>query len=215
MELLSFLIGVVVISVSGVMMPGPVMATTIAMGSRNRYAGALIAVGHGIVEFPLMVLIVLGAARLLNSDGARIVIGIAGGAVLLVMAYQMLGAMRDGEHQQAEAAKGTPVTAGIVLSAGNPYFLIWWATIGLGLATKAGNLGVWAFVLFALAHWFCDFFWLCAISWASYKGSTLMGPRCQKIVLGVCGAVVLVFGVLFLGGACVLLVKVVRAYYQN
>jgi len=208
--LLSFLIGVVGISISGVMMPGPVTATAIAMGSRSRHSGALIAVGHGIVEFPLMVLIVLGAARLLNSDPARIAIGIAGGIVLLVMAYQMLGAMRDGE-QQADVARGTPITAGIVLSAGNPYFLVWWATIGLGLATKAGSFGVWAFALFALVHWLCDFFWLSALSWASHKGSRLLSARRQKVVLGVCAVVVLVFGVLFLGGACVLLVKVLRA----
>ncbi len=210
MGLLSFLVGVVGISVSGVMMPGPVTATTIAMGARNRYAGALIAVGHGIVEFPLMVLIVAGAARLLNSDGARIAIGIAGGVVLLIMAYQMLGAMRDGE-QEAGTAKGTPVMAGIILSAGNPYFLVWWATIGLRLAMEAKSLGVWAFVLFALVHWLCDICWLSALSWASHKGSRLLSPRRQKVVLAICAAVVLVFGLLFLGGACVLLVKVLLA----
>ena len=46
MELLFFLVGVVGISLSGVMAPGPVTATTIVMGSRNRWAGELIAVGH-------------------------------------------------------------------------------------------------------------------------------------------------------------------------
>ena len=83
-------------------------------------------------------------------------------------------------------------------------------TIGLGLATKAGSLGAWAFVLFALVHWLCDFFWLSALSWAGHKGSTLLSPRRQKIVLGVCAVVVLVFGLLFLGGACALLVKALR-----
>ncbi len=210
MELLAFLIGVVGISISGVMMPGPVTATTITMGSRSRYAGALIAIGHGIVEFPLMVLIVLGAAKFLNSTPARIVIGLVGGTFLLIMAFGMFKAIRSSEQQQGEAAKGTPIMAGIVLSAGNPYFLVWWATIGLGLATKAGTLGIWAFVLFALLHWLCDFSWLLALSWASHKGSALLTPKRQKVVLTICALVVLGFGLLFIGGASVLSVGLLR-----
>ena len=59
MVLLLFLGQVVVISLSGVMAPGPVTAAAIGMGARSRYAGMLLAIGHGIVEFPLMILIVL------------------------------------------------------------------------------------------------------------------------------------------------------------
>ncbi len=210
MELLGFLIGVVAISASGVMMPGPVTATAIAMGGRNRFAGALIAVGHGIVEFPLMILVVLGAASILNSNIARVIIGLIGGMVLLMMANQMFAAIRKRARAEGDVVRGTPVVAGILLSAGNPYFLVWWATIGLGLATKAGSLGAWAFALFALVHWACDFLWLTALSWASHRGAKLLTPRRQNIVLGICALVVLAFGLLFLGGAILLLVKAVR-----
>jgi threonine/homoserine/homoserine lactone efflux protein len=89
-NLLLFLIEVVVISLSGVMAPGPVTAAAIGMGTRSRYAGPLIAVGHGVVEFPLMVLIVLGVGRILKLPTAQIVIGLAGGIFLLIMAIQML-----------------------------------------------------------------------------------------------------------------------------
>jgi threonine/homoserine/homoserine lactone efflux protein len=61
------------------MAPGPVTAAAIGMGTRSRYAGMLIAIGHGIVEFPLIVLIVLGLGRILKLPTAQIIIGLAGG----------------------------------------------------------------------------------------------------------------------------------------
>ncbi len=84
-----FLIQVFIISISGAMQPGPVTATAITMGTRNRWAGSLVAVGHGIVEFPLMVLIILGLGTIFQKTSSQIVIGIAGGLTLLYMAYGM------------------------------------------------------------------------------------------------------------------------------
>jgi len=205
--LLFFLIEVVVISLSGVMAPGPVTAAAIGMGTRSRYAGALIAVGHGVVEFPLMILIVLGAGRILKLPTAQIVIGLAGGAFLLIMAIQMLKSLRSAEKQQAQVTKSAPVLAGIILSAGNPYFLLWWATIGLALATTATGIGIWAFVLFAIVHWLCDLVWLSALSWASFKGSVLLGPRGMRIVLMICSAALFVFGLFFIYKAAKILFK--------
>ncbi|MFH1881892.1 MAG: LysE family transporter [Planctomycetota bacterium] len=207
MNLLFFLIEVVVISLSGVMAPGPVTAAAIGMGTRSRYAGPLIAVGHGVVEFPLMILIVLGVGRILKLPTAQIVIGLAGGIFLLIMAIQMLKSLRSAEKQEIKAAKSAPVLAGIILSAGNPYFLLWWATVGLTLATTATGIGIWAFVVFAIVHWLCDLIWLSALSWANFKGSVLLGPRGMRIVLMICSAALFVFGLFFIYNAAKILFK--------
>ncbi len=209
MNLLFFLIEVVVISLSGVMAPGPVTAAAIGMGTRSRYAGPLIAVGHGVVEFPLMILIVLGADRILKLPTAQIVIGLAGGAFLLIMAIQMLKSLRSTEKQQVTVTKSAPVLAGIILSAGNPYFLLWWATVGLTLVTTATGIGIWAFAVFAIVHWLCDLVWLSALSWASFKGSVLLGPRGMRIVLMICSAALFVFGLFFIYNAAGKLVRVI------
>lgn len=197
-SLLLFLLEVVIISLSGVMAPGPVTTAAIAMGARNRYAGPLIAIGHGIVEFPLMVLIVLGMDKLLKSTATQITIGLAGGTFLLIMAIQMLRSLPDSQNPQANVTKSGPIVAGIVLSGGNPYFLLWWATVGLTLAMTAKGLGIWAFVLFAIIHWSCDLVWLGALSWASFKGSMLLGPRVQRTILLLCSAALLGFGLFFI-----------------
>jgi len=198
MSLLFFLLQVFVISFSGAMQPGPVTATAIVIGGRNRYAGTLMALGHIIIEFPVMVLIMLGAAKVLKSSKFQIAIGLAGGVVLLIMAVMMLIGLRQTDSSQVKKGGDKPVLAGLILSASNPYFLLWWATVGLALATTARGFGIWAFALFALVHWLCDCLWLQALSWASFKGSVLLGPHTQRIVLTICSLAMFAFGLMFI-----------------
>jgi threonine/homoserine/homoserine lactone efflux protein len=189
------------------MQPGPVTATVITMGARSRYAGFFLAIGHGIIEFPLMVVIILGLGRYFKLPKVQIVIGLAGGLFLILMAVQSLLSLKTKSGVEPKALSGRPILAGIVLSAGNPYFLIWWATVGLALATQATQWGIWAFGLFALAHWLVDLVWLQTLSWASFKGSALLGARGQRIVLTVCSAALLAFGLFFIYKAAGLLLQ--------
>jgi threonine/homoserine/homoserine lactone efflux protein len=201
LSLLFFLFKVIIVSLSGVMAPGPVTAAAIAKGQRQRFAGALIAVGHGIIEFPLMILIVLGMDELLKSSKTQIVIGLAGGAFLLFMAIQMLRDIGKTDYDPEKSYKSGPVLTGFLLSVGNPYFLLWWASVGLALATEATQLGIWAFAMFAVIHWLCDLVWFQVLSWASFKGSALLGPQTQRIILLVCSLALLFFGLYFISRA--------------
>jgi len=196
--LLVFLIQAFVISLSGVMAPGPVTASAIALGSRNRYAGLLIGLGHCIIELPLVVLLILGLGAFFKSETAQMVIGIGGGLFLLFMAVQMFRGIKKAGLQQEKVISSDPVLAGIMLSGGNPYFPLWWLAVGLNLVMRASEFGVYAIVLFALIHWLCDCVWLGVLSWASFKGTRIFGDKGKRVVLGVCGAALAVFGCLFL-----------------
>jgi threonine/homoserine/homoserine lactone efflux protein len=198
MSLLQFLLSVVAISLSGALAPGPVTAAAIGMGARNRFAGLLMALGHGAVEFPLMILLVFGVGKLLTLPAVSTAVGLVGGGFLLLMGTQMLRGLGKVETQVVPITRNGPLAAGIVLSAGNPYFLIWWATVGLALITTAQSFGLWAFGLLAVAHWSCDLVWLTALSWASFKGATLFGPKSQRVVLAVCAVAMLGFGLYFI-----------------
>jgi len=198
MTLFLFLIQVFVISLSGALSPGPVTAAAIATGQRSRHAGVFLAIGHGILEFPLMILIMLGMGKLLKLSYTQIAIGLAGGIVLLIMAIQMLADSNAGKNTQGKISTDKPILTGFILSASNPYFLLWWATVGLALATTARQLGIWAFALFTITHWLCDLVWLEALSLASFKGTYLLGPHSQKIVLLVCSLAMLFFGLFFI-----------------
>ena len=191
------------------MQPGPVTATAIGMGARNRWAGALLAIGHGIIEFPLMVVIILGLGKYFKLPKIQIVIGLAGGAFLIVMAIQGFLSMKARADNESKALKDKPILAGIILSAGNPYFLLWWASVGLALATQATKWGIWAFALFALAHWSVDLIWLQILSWASFKGSVLLGQSGLRIALILCSAALLGFGLFFIYNATNTLIKII------
>jgi threonine/homoserine/homoserine lactone efflux protein len=206
MALVLFLIQVFIISISGAMQPGPVTATAITMGTRNRWAGSLLAVGHGIVEFPLMVLIIFGLGAIFQKTSAQIIIGIAGGLALLYMAYGMFKTVSRSVDIQAGAKKDKPILAGIIFTVSNPFFLVWWATVGLGLATNATKFGLYAFVLFAIVHWLVDLLWVTALSFASFHGTTLFGPKVQRRVMQVCAGAMLFFGLFFLYKAGVMLI---------
>ena len=97
---------------------------------------------------------------------------------------------------------------GIVLSATNPYFLFWWATVGLNLAIGAKELGVTALVLFAIIHWLCDLVWLSILSvtaFVTHRGAGLFGRKIQQGILIFCGVALLFFGGKFIWDALRLL----------
>jgi len=188
-----FLTQALLISLSGVMAPGPLTVVVVGKGARSARAGVLIALGHGIVEFPLMILILVGLGPILENRTAGAAIGLAGGLLLLWMGAGLLRSVRARDasepHRQA-----TPFVAGMLMTVANPYFIVWWATVGATLVFGARSYGLWPFVIFAVAHWSLDLVWDFVLSAASYRGTRLMGKRFRLGVSLVCGALLLFFG---------------------
>jgi threonine/homoserine/homoserine lactone efflux protein len=170
-------------------------------------------VGHFIIELPLVVILILstgglgkfsigeGLGEFFKSPDTQMVIGFGGGLFLLFVSFQMLRDIKKvGVDEKALKSSG-PIITGIMLSGSNPYFPLWWLSIGLNLLIRASELGAWALVLFTAVHWTCDLMWLQILSWASFKGAKVFGVKGQKIVLGICGTVLGIFGCVFLLGA--------------
>jgi threonine/homoserine/homoserine lactone efflux protein len=127
--LIPFLIKAVIISLSGVMAPGSISAATLAHGTRNRWAGTLISVGHGIIEIPLIFLLMAGLGLVFKMDPVKIAIGVLGGSFLLWMGGDMLRQIQTYTPENQKSITHGPILTGIVLSGTNPYFLFWWATV--------------------------------------------------------------------------------------
>jgi threonine/homoserine/homoserine lactone efflux protein len=191
-----FLIQAILISLSGVMAPGPLTVVVVGKGAHSPRAGALIAIGHGLVEFPLMALIVVGLAPVLKHGPVSAAIGLAGGVVLLWMGYGLLRSLR-GAARPTEERAASPLMAGVLMSAGNPYFLVWWATVGATLVFRAWEFGLWQFAVFAVVHWSLDLVWYFFLSAASFRGTKLLGTRFLQGVSLVAGILLLFFGVRF------------------
>jgi threonine/homoserine/homoserine lactone efflux protein len=198
MSLFLFLIQVFVISLSGVLAPGPVMAATIAAGTKSKHAGIFISLGHSSIELPLLAAIIFGLGFVFEHHIAKIVIGLVGGAYLLWMGFEMFKELKNYHESRPPFNSKGPIMTGLILSASNPYFLLWWATVGLNLAKDAVGLGYIAVILFALVHSLCDMGWLEILSFTSYKGTKFLNEKNQKIVLGVCAAAIIFFGIYFI-----------------
>jgi threonine/homoserine/homoserine lactone efflux protein len=197
MSLFLFLLQVFLISISGVMAPGPVTAATIAAGTKSRHAGIFISIGHCLVELPLLAATMLGIGFIFEYQMANMLIGLAGGVFLIWMGFDMFRDVKNYHENQPPAKTRGPITTGLVLSITNPYFILWWATVGLNFAKNAANLGYTVLVLFALVHWLCDMVWLEIMSFASFKGMRLLNEKHQKIILAICAAAIMLFGIFF------------------
>ena len=192
-----FLVSVIFISMSAIMMPGPVFAVTIAKGHKDKNAGALIALGHGIIEVPLILLIYLGFAKFFTSDAIKMVIGLVGGAMLIFMGIQMFKGRKSMAAESGDLPYSS-LTAGIITTSSNPYFFLWWGTIGTTLILMANTFGLIGFLLFAIVHWLCDFIWSLFVSVATFKSRHLWNNRIHEIVFSICSAILIIFGLRFI-----------------
>ena len=198
-QLLEFSVLVIVISASGVMAPGPLFAANIAHGLRDgAKSGIKMAIGHTIVELPLVILLGIGVFSLELFPEFRTVISILGAITLFIFAAMQIKTIFRNKESTTNLKQG-PLVSGILLSALNPFFIIWWLTIGFKLISDA--MLIWAFsgilVLFVLHIWM-DFAWLGTISYLASKSAKILSNKNYKIIM-ICLSVMLVyFGITFL-----------------
>lgn len=190
----------ILISFSGVMMPGPVFAAAVAKGYEDEKAGIKVALGHGIVEFPLMALIILSVGYIFTDDRVMALIGLVGGGFLVFLGASMLRSRKMAIHDSSKMFPYKPLAAGAITTSVNPYFFLWWATVGAVLVTTALEFGAIVVFVFAVVHWSCDLAWYTFTTFAVFRTKHLWTPTVHEVVFGACGALMVVFGVYFILG---------------
>ncbi len=167
---------------------------------RGALVGPLIVLGHGILEVCLVVAVVLGLGKLLVRDSVVGWIGVLGGAVLVWMAWGMFRSLR-GLSLSTAAGRGErrrhPVLAGILTSLANPYWAVWWATIGLGYIALSLKLGTVGLVAFYFGHILSDLVWYGAISLSLALGHRLLTDRAYRGLVAACAVFLFGFGLYF------------------
>lgn len=195
-----FLGSVILISISGVIMPGPVFAVSIAKGHRHGLAGSLIALGHGLLEFPLMLLIFLGFSRYFTDPLAWKLISTVGGAMLVYMGVKMFQARSKMGEAETDLPYGS-VAAGFATTGSNPYFYLWWGTVGAALILNASIFGTLGLIVFYFVHWLCDLAWYSFVSLATFRSSKFWTQTTHKVVFGLCGFFLVALGGWFIVSA--------------
>ena len=199
-ELFGFLGLVIVISASGVMSPGPLFAANVMYGLREgKISGIKMAVGHTVVEFPLIVLLGVGFFSIESVPEIRTAITILGAAGLFAFAILQIRSVTKQRFNLETSSGQGPFVAGILLSALNPFFIIWWLTIGLVLISESiQNFGIIGIVILFLFHIWMDYAWLFTIAAFSSKAKNYLSKRNFKIIIIGLSVILIYFGIDFL-----------------
>ena len=195
--MLPILASVIVISFSGVMMPGPLFAVTLAKSYKSPWSGVWIALGHAVIEVPLILLIYFGFAQLFQINTVQLVLSVAGSGMIIWLGVSLFRA-RTEVVRKGKDLPYNAFTAGILTSGFNPFFLVWWATLGSMLIMRILEFGTIGLIIFAIVHWLCDLVWLTLVSNVIYRTPTFWHQKVQERLFIACSLLLVGFGVWFL-----------------
>ncbi|NLI59243.1 MAG: LysE family transporter [Clostridium sp.] len=209
MFLQSFFIGF-----SGAMVPGPMLGVTIDGSLKKGWkAGPLIVLGHGILEILLITVMILGLKDLFTNTIVGGIIGLVGGVFLAWMGYGMIKSginksvsLENQETDNSKMGKNL-VLVGLVVSATNPYFTIWWASAGMELIRQALTIGLIGVIFFFAGHILADFVWYSAVSLAFSKGKKLISDNMYRWIIMFLGVFIIGFSIYFITSGLKMLFK--------
>jgi threonine/homoserine/homoserine lactone efflux protein len=202
-DILSFIATVVVVTASGALAPGPLFFTNITHGTKSGAKGGLaFSVGHTVIELSLVMFLALTLQVVINEPLIKQVVGVAGGTALLVFGVlQIRGALtsKSAVASKKQPTLKNPLLLGTVFTGLNPYFIIWWLTIGLTLIVTALELASFLGVLIMyVSHVWMDYAWLIGTAYLAKKGTNLAGRKGYRILMIIFGAILIYFGVYYL-----------------
>lgn len=203
MDALSFGVEVVAVSASGVLAPGPLFVANMLWGTkRGAMSGVRVAHGHAAVEIVVVAAIAAGifSASAFLSSYARIIAIVGGAAILGFAALQVARIAKNGEANVPSLARWkSPFAVGVALTGLNPFFLVWWLTVGVKLVSDSAAFGpvTGVALLFALHVWM-DYAWLAATAYMASKGNVVLKSKYYKVLLLALAAVLIYYGVMFL-----------------
>jgi threonine/homoserine/homoserine lactone efflux protein len=190
------------IALSGALMPGPMLTVTIADASeKGEWVGPLIVLGHGMLEAILIGLVLAGLGPFLTRPIIVGPISLSGGILLGWLGFDMVrrsSRMHLIQDRKEGGPQGNSVVHGILTSLSNPYWTLWWATIGLGYLGAASKFGGKGVLVFFTGHILADLGWYSTVSFAVGRGKRILGETLyRRLILG-CGLFLIFFGLWFL-----------------
>ncbi|MDH7594265.1 MAG: LysE family transporter [Methanomicrobiales archaeon] len=191
--LLSFFIGL-----SGALAPGPTLVATIQASLCGGWSmGPKVTAGHMLIESLLFLLILTGVSAALIGFSREI--AVIGGISLIVFGIMTLkGSGGASGVEKNHGVVSNPYIAGFLTGVSNPYFWIWWFTIGGVLLLSALEDGLSFGVAFMAGHWCADLGWLTLVSLGIDRGRNVLLFGGYRYVLIVCGAAMTLFGLSFI-----------------
>ena len=201
--MLGFVATIVLVTASGALAPGPLFFSTISHGVKaGARSGLIFSLAHALIEFALIILFALGLFSLADYPHFRFAVGVAGGIFLLFFGAMQI---RDSAKSDFKETKLPTMTTrklalvGLALTGLNPFFILWWLTVGANLILLSLEFASFAGVVFMyFCHVWIDIVWLTAVSHLARMGANVAGQKWYRILTGVFGVVLIYFGATFI-----------------
>jgi threonine/homoserine/homoserine lactone efflux protein len=205
MDVTTLLVSTVAVSFSGALSPGPLTISAIAIGARKcARGGFLVALGHMLFEIPYIIAITLFAFSadffLKKPSVSYILTSVMFGFVLFFSYTNIkdgIDVLMGGEFKMKERGMIglNPVFVGFLLTCLNPYFLLWWLSIGLPLLRLSSSMGSIYLLIMYVAHVWLDYLWLTLMGFAGERSAKLLKSKGYGLLLIILGLILAVFAI--------------------
>ena len=202
MDPITFASTVIILTASGALAPGPLFFVTITHGAKSgTKSGIIFSIAHNIIEFTLVMLLALGLLSVANEPLVKFAVGVAGGVALIIFGTMQIQSSfhETNETKTEKTASRNLFLIGLALTGLNPYFIIWWLTIGAKLIILALEFaGIIGVIFMYICHVWIDYAWLTLVAGFAKKSTKILHLKWYRVIIAVFGLVLIYFGFSFL-----------------
>lgn len=181
---------------------GPINIEIIRRGIRDGFLhGWLVGLGALSADTVYAMVIVSGLASFAGNEGVRVVLYLAGGVMLTWVGWMSVKtALRgvEGDPSDTPRPRGRSYLTGLLMAAFNPMGIVYWLTVGAGLAADAVNrVGESGAPILVIGVMVGIFLWVSTLSTIAQVSRRFVTGRGMRWVTGVSGAIIIGFGLFF------------------
>jgi threonine/homoserine/homoserine lactone efflux protein len=194
-----------IVGFSGALMPGPVSMVTISQSARHGFwAGPLVTAGHAMAEVAAVAALATGLGKVFKRSLVAGLIGLLGGGFLLWMGVDIASKGWVGIALELEPGEMGSLTAlgsvgaGVLTSIANPYWVVWWASVGASYVVLALRRGLPGLGAFFSGHILSDLSWNSLLAFLIASGRGFLSQSFYRGVLVVCGLILVALAIYFI-----------------
>lgn len=199
-----------IVAFSGALVPGPMLTLVISsVTDKGFWTSFFIVVGHSLLELAVVIGFFLGILKFLDNPLITKIIGLLGGIFLLYIGINIIVSIfkkkftidfKSALKQRTITGKSTGIVIlkGILISLVNPYWYIWWISIGAAFLIKSVEFNTLGISSFYIGHISADFIWYLFIGFLVNTGRRFFNQKIYNSILIACSIFLFYLGIKFI-----------------
>lgn len=209
-EVAQIFFGSLMVAFTGALMPGPMLTLVISsVAQKGFWTAVFIVIGHSVLELLIVAGFYLGLLKYLDNPIVIKVISLTGGAFLIYMAASIIVSVARKKikldldtkrlAQNLGAKNSFLITGkGVLISLANPYWYIWWLTIGASFMIRSVQHSFGGVASFYTGHILADFIWYLFVGFLISTGRRFFNQKVYIGILLACSVFLLYLGIRFI-----------------